>query len=388
MPLSSAGYTIPTEDATFEEIVADFESRTNTTVDRLRTDDQLVPALAKVIANVVRGRDEEVLAVYNAGSVNSATGRRLEDLVGIVGVTPKAATYTTDTTAAVTGTVGTTIPVNTLVEYGDNRFRVVTGRTLTGSGDTVQLQAVQAGAILLPTGTTMSIVTPIAGWTGITSSASGVTVGDARETDQELRARRLQSLAATGAGSTASIRSALLELSYVSAAVVIVNQSAVPATVQGVLLNGNSLAIWVYPALTAAQQLSVGETIWRHSPAATEFDPPAETYTINVTDTAGGTQVVKYDVATATAITVTIKIYLAAGYALSDVSTQVATDVTTYFAALDVGQAVRVMELFTVVDKIDGIVGADFYLAGAAKNVDYVTTITQVATISGSITIT
>ena len=145
MPLSSAGYTIPTEDATFEEIVADFESRTNTTVDRLRTDDQLVPALAKVIANVVRKRDEEVLTVYNAGSVNSATGRRLEDLVGIVGVTPKAATYTTDTTAAVTGTVGTTIPVNTLVEYGDNRFRVVTGRTLTGSGDTVQLQAVQAG---------------------------------------------------------------------------------------------------------------------------------------------------------------------------------------------------------------------------------------------------
>ena len=46
------------------------------------------------------------------------------------------------------------------------------------------------------------------------------------------------------------------------------------------------------------------------------------------------------------------------------------------------------MELFTVLDKIDGIVGADFYLNGAAKNVDYVTTLTQVATISGSIAIT
>jgi hypothetical protein len=179
-----------------------------------------------------------------------------------------------------------------------------------------------------------------------------------------------------------------LALSYVTAAVVIANQSAVPATVQGVLLNGNSLAIWVYPALTTAQQAAVGETIWRKSPAATEFDPPAETYTVNVTDTAGGTQVVKYDVATATAIAVAIKVYLAAGYALADVSTQVATDVTAYFAALDVGQAARVMELFTVVDKIDGIVGADFYLNGAAKNVDYVTTLTQVATISGSIAIT
>ena len=83
-----------------------------------------------------------------------------------------------------------------------------------------------------------------------------------------------------------------------------------------------------------------------------------------------------------------IKVYLAAGYVLADVSTQVATDVTAYFAALDVGQAARVMELFTVVDNIDGIIGAEFYLAGAAMNVDYVTTLTQVATISGSITIT
>ena len=39
MPLSAAGYTIPTEDETFETIVSDFESQTNTTVDRARTDD-------------------------------------------------------------------------------------------------------------------------------------------------------------------------------------------------------------------------------------------------------------------------------------------------------------------------------------------------------------
>mgnify|MGYP003647079768 FL=1 len=386
MPLSAAGYTIPTEDETFETIVSDFESQTNTTVDRARTDDQIVTAYAKVLANIIRKRDEERLAVYNAGSVNSATGRRLEDLVGIVGVYPKAATYTTDAAVAVTGTVGTVIPAGTLLEQGGNRYRVTDGNNI-GGGNTIKIQAVEAGAIVLPVSTLMTIVTPIAGWTTATSSAVTNT-GDARETDQELRARRLNSLAATGAGSTASIRAALLALSYVTAAVVIANQSAVPATVQGVLLNGNSLAVWVYPALTAAQQAAVGETIWRKSPAATEFDPPAETYTVNVTDTAGGTQVVKYDVATATAIAVAIKVYLAAGYALADVSTQVATDVTAYFAALDVGQAARVMELFTVVDKIDGIVGADFYLNGAAKNVDYITTLTQVATISGSITIT
>ena len=386
MPLFAAGYTIPTEDETFETIVSDFESQTNTTVDRARTDDQIVTAYAKVLANVIRKRDEERLAVYNAGSVNSATGRRLEDLVGIVGVYPKAATYTIDVAVAVTGTTGTVIPAGTLLEQGGNRYRVTDGNNI-GGGNTIKIQAVEAGAIVLPVSTLMTIVTPIAGWD--TATSSGVTnTGDARETDQELRARRLNSLAATGAGSTASIRAALLALSYVTAAVVIANQSAVPATVQGVLLNGNSLAIWVYPALTTAQQAAVGETIWRKSPAATEFDPPAETYTVNVTDKAGGTQVVKYDVATATAIAVAIKVYLAAGYALADVSTQVATDVTAYFAALDVGQAARVMELFTVVDKIDGIVGADFYLNGAAKNVDYVTTLTQVATISGSITIT
>tara|TARA_X000001388_G_scaffold65437_2_gene51923 strand:- start:6861 stop:8033 length:1173 start_codon:yes stop_codon:yes gene_type:complete len=390
MPLSAAGYTIQTEDETFEELVSTFENETNTTVDRNRTDDQIVAAMCKVFANVLRKRDEERLAVYNAGSINNATGLRLEDLVGIVGVEPKAATYTTDGAAVPTGTTGTVIPANALVEYEDNRFRVLESVGI-GGGNTVKLQALEAGAINLPSGTGMTIVTPIAGWSTITSSATLVAIGQARETDQQLRTRRAQSLSATGAGSTASIRSALLSLSYVTAAVVLANQSSASASVQGVTMNGNSLAIFIYPApsgMTAARKQEIGETIWRKSPAATEYDPPSEDVTVTVTDSAGGTQTVKFDNATAAAITVSIKIYLAPGYVLSDVSTQVSTDITAYFNNLTVGQAVRVMELFTVVDKIDGIVGADFYLAGAAKNVDYSTAITSIATISGTITIT
>ncbi|UCC71334.1 MAG: baseplate J/gp47 family protein [Gemmatimonadota bacterium] len=389
MPLSAAGYTIQTEDETFEELVSTFENETNTTVDRNRTDDQIVAAMCKVFANVLRKRDEERLAIYNAGSINNATGLRLEDLVSIVGVEPKGATYTTDGAAVPTGTFGTVIPAGALVEYNDNRFRVLENVGI-GGGNTVKLQALQAGAINLPTGTGMTIVTPIAGWDTITSSATKVAIGRARETDQELRIRRSQSLSAAGAGSTASIQAGLLSLDYVTAAVVLANQSSASATVQGITMNGNSLAIFIWPApsgMTSERQEEIGETIWRRSPAATEYDPPSEDVTVTVTDSGGGVQTVKFDDAVTDPITVTIKVYLAAGYNLSDVSTQVDTDITAYFNRLTVGQPVYIMELYSVMDAIEGVTGADFTLDGTPDS-NYVPNVTNLVTISGTITIT
>ena len=388
MPLSAAGYTIQTEDETFEELVSTFENQTNTTVDRNRTDDQIVAAMCKVFANVLRKRDEERLAIYNAGSINNATGRRLEDLVGIVGIEPKAATYTTDGAAVPTGTTGTVIPADALVEYNDNRFRVIENATIPA---TVKLQALQAGAINLPTGTGMTIVTPVAGWDTITSSATKVAIGRARETDQELRTRRAQSLAATGAGSTASIQAGLLSLDYVTAAVVLANQSSAPATIQGVAMNGNSLAIFIWPApsgMTSERQEEIGETIWRRSPAATEYDPPSEDVVVTVTDSAGGTQTVKFDDAGTDPITVEIQVSLAAGYTLSDVSAQIDTDITAYFNRLTVGQPVYSMELYTVMDAIEGVTGAEFLLDGSGFTTNYIPLITNLVTIDGTITIT
>ena len=71
-------------------------------------------------------------------------------------------------------------------------------------------QAMDTGAIMVLTGTLNVIVTPIGGWNSITNLFPAVT-GRARETDEELRARRNLSSSILGGGSIPSIRSNLLQ---------------------------------------------------------------------------------------------------------------------------------------------------------------------------------
>jgi uncharacterized phage protein gp47/JayE len=76
-------------------------------------------------------------------------------------------------------------------------------------------EAVNAGVVIALTGTLTQIETPVVGVTAVENLVDA-TVGEAAETEQEFRARRLISLALAGAGTDAAIRAHILEIPEVT----------------------------------------------------------------------------------------------------------------------------------------------------------------------------
>lgn len=74
----------------------------------------------------------------------------------------------------------------------------------------INFLAQEFGVIPAPANSLNTILTPIAGWTSITNPEAGVTGSD-RETDAELRIRRLNSLRLLGAATVEAIRARLLQ---------------------------------------------------------------------------------------------------------------------------------------------------------------------------------
>lgn len=74
----------------------------------------------------------------------------------------------------------------------------------------INFRAQTFGPIPAPAGSLTEILTPIAGWAGLTNFQAGIT-GRFQETDEELRLRRLASLRVLGAATVEAIRSRLLQ---------------------------------------------------------------------------------------------------------------------------------------------------------------------------------
>ena len=366
MAFTSAGITIDTEDETFEALVTAFEAQTGLSVDRTRDDDQLVPALLRIVARALRARDEERVEIFNAGSPRSASGLRLHEILSLV-TEPQSATYTTDT-AAITATAGTSIPVGSLVEINDTRFQVTQGVTATGSGDTVIIQALEAGDVALPASTALDIVTPVVGWTGITSSAAP-SIGRARESDSAFYTRATTN-PSNGYGNINAVRAALLKLSFITAAEVVENTSSSAATVDGISMTAHSVAVIVWPnTLTTAQKEQAAAVIHQRTAMATEYIPTSSAdVTVQVTNSGGGTTEVRFDYATSVTIPQTTNLTLAAGYELADVESEYRAAVIDYYSNLTVGQTVRRLEQAVLAAGIEGIVGADIKPNGIATD--------------------
>lgn len=337
--------------------------------------------LAVVVAARVGSVWELLQAIYDAGSINGATGQQLDDLCALVGVTRRAATFS-QAIVTLTGTAGTFISAGSLVEGGgaDDRARWAIADDVTiGGGGTVSAVVVaeDAGAVVASTGQIDRIVTVVSGWTAVTNAAPASTGLDV-ESDADLRARRAASLQSGGARTIAGLRADLLALDGVQAAVVVDNPTATAATVEGVALDPHSFAAVVYPdTLTATQTEAVARAIYAHTPEgiASVGDEAAE-----VTDASGFTRTVRWSYATAVDVPVAVEVVLDTGYALADVSDAVEAAVERYFAGLRVGDDARLLRVLAAV-AVEGVVGATVTLDGTAADVDV--DLTQIARLDG-----
>ena len=139
------------------------------------------------IASLVAAELDEVL-VAEANGLNRATaaGFQLDDLGSMLGLTRFAPTRST-AVVSLTGVASTVVPAGSRIR-GTNaeEFQTTAQATIAAGGTDVNVEAIEYGPIPAEVGTLTEIVTPVAGWTGVTNPAAAV-VGRYAESDTAYR---------------------------------------------------------------------------------------------------------------------------------------------------------------------------------------------------------
>lgn len=169
---------------------------------------------------------EDLVEFYTNLNPSISEGRMLENISLMGGIIRKGLTESTGV-VTFTGTVGTIIPVGTvLFVTGDSSRKFLTDSQETISSDgtaRVRVTSEVTGSISAPAGTLANLETPITGITSVTNTRD-VSVGtDVVESDAALRTRRNNTLSLGGNGTPAAIRSALSQIDGVTTVRIITN---------------------------------------------------------------------------------------------------------------------------------------------------------------------
>jgi hypothetical protein len=371
--LTAAGFTIQTVD----EIAAE-------TLSALRanaSEPGLLAApgspLGTIIASLAereRLLQELGQSVWSAVSVD-ASGVSLDRTGQPFGVTRTAATQST-VTIPVTNTSGApiTITAGSQLENSDtgDQFAVVTAVTIGAAvTSSIDAQAIIAGSVPVVAATT---------WAWITAGYSAVTFGS--NTDAQMRARWLVSLANPGAGTLPSILAALLSLDGMTAARVLENTSgSLGITTPEIVstLPGHSFVALTRSTATSA---AIAAAIWATKPVGiASFGANSAT----VTDSQGIAHTVYWQASTADAVAVVVTV------TGSDASYDAAITaaITAYFDDLDLGADIIAFRIGCAVLDAAGpnatLVATD--IAGGGAGVDYAVAWNQYGSLSGAPTI-
>ena len=152
-------------------------------------------------------------ALYNGMFPDTAQGQSLSNVCSITNFIPEPP-LSSVATATITGTPGTVIPDSFQASVSGapaSVFQIQGGQAYTiGAGGTVSVTmiATQTGPIAAPGSSLTVIVTPVAGVTSITNSGAA-SIGNNLETEQQIRLRRILTLAQSGPNLTQIISSVL-----------------------------------------------------------------------------------------------------------------------------------------------------------------------------------
>ena len=154
--------------------------------------------------------DEQIVALGNMFSVETATGNQLDDIGSLVDVTRYRATHSR-VTARLTGVAGTEVPAGSRARTSEfDQFETLTDAVLSPAGVDIVLQALEPGPIVVEAGDLTHIVTVIAGWETITN-ASASSIGVAEQSDADYRSVYQVRTAHSSVGPLDALRGAILE---------------------------------------------------------------------------------------------------------------------------------------------------------------------------------
>lgn len=203
--------------------------------------------IVDLITAEVEAKNAEIAFISNMNNVYLATGKFLDSLATLYGLSRKISEPTI-VTCTCTGLRGTVIPYGAIVQdVNNNQFRcnVAAGVTIGNTGTVdVTFAAIEKGALVVSPNAVTQIITSVAGWDSVNNSSAGIT-GRVQETDAELRNRIVQSYAINSTGSVKSLESNLAQLSGVIDVAVLENYTNASITKYGVNIDPHSIAVCV-----------------------------------------------------------------------------------------------------------------------------------------------
>ena len=222
--------------------------------------------LLNIFTQVVIDVQEFLQAIYDSMDPDQAIGVSLDARCAINGVQRIAGTYTQQpinvTATGIVTLQGLDLyPTNpfTIQDTAGNQYQLLATYTFAGAGtQALVFQAAKLGAIQSTIGSITQIVTVVAGITTVNNAVAPSSIGQAEETDAQLRVRRAASVTIPSQGYYQGLAAALLAITGVTSAKVVENNTS--GTVGGV--PANSIWVIVTCANTTANINAVANAIY------------------------------------------------------------------------------------------------------------------------------
>lgn len=252
---------------------------------------QIIGAVAPSIALIWEGFG----SLYQALNPDQAVGDQLDNIARLNGLTRLGPTRATGT-ITIAATNGTVIPIGSRALNPTTQVTVETTEQVTvgvSGVASIAVRAVEAGVVVSAINGVTQIVTPVAGWSAI-SSSSALTGGRFREDDADLRTRIAQSSNVV-ASVDGAIRTALLAITSVESALVISNRAL---TTDGIGTPGKSVRIVIAPDLSiqADVEAEIANALFSRQPAGIQtVGIGANSRTATVIDQQGFVQTVQWE---------------------------------------------------------------------------------------------
>lgn len=258
--VSDAGFVAKSGTEVLDDVVSAMKAEIDPSL--ATGNDTVAGGIARAVSPEVESLWEALTGLYAAQDPDSASGRSLEALCLLSGIRRLPATPTT-VTLLLSASGACTVPAGAAVSltgFPEVRFTLDAAVGFTGPGSLEgDFTCTTTGPTEILADALFTVETSVSGWTGISAPYDGTT-GRLEETDDELRLRRETSIA-SGAATTASLRTALLALEAGAEAVVLQNTSGVYDAVTG--LYPHTYECVVYAPSTS--DATVGRAVYENS---------------------------------------------------------------------------------------------------------------------------
>jgi uncharacterized phage protein gp47/JayE len=355
--LTATGFAIPTLDEIKTELEEAFEAAFGPSINTLPA------SVFGQLIGIWADREFEIWqlaqAVWASQYPDTASGISLDYVSAITGTIREDAKRST-VIVTLGGTPGTLVATGTIfaVSGTGKRFRTVTDATIGGGGTVdVKAESEEYGAIIASAGSLTAIETPVGGLDTVTNTLDAE-LGNSREVDADLRARRDDELRAAGAATVDAIRADILRVADVSECKVFENVTDTtnldglpPRSVEVLVQDGD------------AQEIA--NTIWASKPAGiATYGALSET----VVDASGTSHNIYFTRPTAVEAWITVNISVDEDFP-ADGAQQIEEAITAFGQKnLLIGSTLYRSQLFQVIDAIPGTVDITSITLGLAAS--------------------